>query len=248
MKKIALCLGVALVFSSVAFANGPKWDYEGKNSPQNWGKISKDFDTCSLGKSQSPVNITNFTETKMPYKIIFSYKAFPKLEVDDGRTIRVEYNKDAYVSIDGHRYYLTQFHFHSPAENLLKNKQYPLEMHLVHQDKDGHLLVVAIWFKEGKDNKILDPVWKAMPQKVGEKIKVSNVDLGKLIPKKLDFFHYDGSLTTPPCTEGVSWFILKEPLEVSKDQIKKIQQTLKESNNRPVQPLNNRKVELYIQQ
>ncbi|PAF53434.1 hypothetical protein BKH42_05780 [Helicobacter sp. 13S00482-2] len=242
MKKSALYLSSIFVLSALAFANGPKWDYEGKNSPEHWGKISKEFSTCATGRLQSPVNINDFAQTKSPDKIIFSYKGTPKLEINDGRTIRVEYDKGGYVDVDGHRYYLKQFHFHSPAENLLKNKQYPLEMHLVNEDKDGHLMVVSIWFKEGKDNKILNPVWKVMPKKTGEKVKVSNVDLAKLIPNKIHFFHYNGSLTTPPCTEGVSWFILKEPLEISKDQIKKFQQTIKEPNNRPIQPLNGRKI------
>lgn len=244
MNKSVFLLSIILIFSGVAFADHsiPKWDYKGKNSPENWGKISQEFATCATGKMQSPINISDSIESANHHKITFFYKATPKAEVNDGRTIEVQYNKGAYVDIDGHKYDLTQFHFHSPAEHLLEGKQYPLEMHLVHEDKDGHLVVVGIWFKEGKENKILDSVWKAMPQKAGQKANVSNIDLQKLMPKNMSFFHYDGSLTTPPCTEGVSWFIFKQPLEISKDQIKKFQQTIKESNNRPIQPLNGRKI------
>lgn len=244
MKKSVFLLSMALIFSGVAFADHliPEWDYKGKNSPENWGKISQEFAACATGKMQSPIDISDFTKSTNEHKITFSYKATPKVEINDGRTIEVQFNKGAYVDIDGHKYDLVQFHFHSPAEHLLQGKEYPLEMHLVHQDKDGHLVVVGIWFKEGKENKILDSVWKAMPKKAGEEAKVSNVDLQKLMPKNMNFFHYEGSLTTPPCTEGVSWFILKQPLEVSKEQIKKFQQVINEPNNRPVQPLNGRKI------
>lgn len=243
MKKTALLISTALLFSSLAYADGlPKWDYKGKNSPDNWGKISPEFSACAVGKSQSPINITDISKSDNSPKITFSYNLTPKIEIDDGRTIEVVYNKGPYIDINDDRYDLTQFHFHSPSEHLLKGKQYPLEMHLVHQDKDGKLVVVAIWFKEGKENKILDTVWKKMPQKAGERVKVSDIDLQKLMPKNPHFYHYVGSLTTPPCTEGVSWFILKEPLEVSKAQIEKFRNTLKEANNRPTQQLNGRKV------
>lgn len=244
MNKSAFLLSMTLIFSGVAFADSsiPKWDYKGSNSPENWGKISQEFATCATGKMQSPINISDFKESAKPKKITFSYNATPKVEINDGRTIEVQYNKGAYIDINGHKYNLTQFHFHSPAENLSQGKQYPLEMHLVHQDKDGHLVVIGIWFKEGKENKILDSIWKVMPQKAGQKVKVSNIDLQKLMPKNMNFFHYSGSLTTPPCTEGVSWFIFKQPLEVSKGQIKKFQQIMKEPNNRPIQPLNGRKI------
>lgn len=244
MNKSVFLLSITLIFSEVAFANHfiPKWDYKGKSSPENWGKISQEFSTCATGKMQSPINISNSTKSTNHKKITFSYKTTPKIEINDGRTIEVQYNKGAYVDIDGHKYDLIQFHFHSPAEHLFQGKQYPFEMHLVHQDKDGHLLVIGIWFKEGKENKILDPVWKVMPQKAGQEVKVSNIDLEKLMSKNMGFFYYNGSLTTPPCTEEVSWFILKEPLEVSKEQIKKFQESIKEPNNRPIQPLNGRKV------
>lgn len=244
MNKSVFLLSMTLIFSGVVFADHsiPKWDYQGKNSPENWGKISQEFAICATGKMQSPINISNSIQSANHQKINFFYKATPKAEINDGRTIEVQYGKGAYVDIDGHKYDLIQFHFHSPAEHLLQGKQYPLEMHLVHQDKDGHLVVVGIWFKEGKENKILDSVWKVMPQKAGQKVNVSNIDLQKLMPKNVDFFRYEGSLTTPPCTEGVNWFIFKQPLEVSKEQIKKFQQTIKESNNRPIQPLNDRKI------
>lgn len=243
MKVLTLVSKTSLLgclFSITLLADGPKWGYEGEGDPENWGKISQDFMTCEYGKSQSPINITNAIKTNTSENIAFFYTKKLKDEINNGHSIQVNYPKGNYVTLDAKRYDLLQFHFHSPAENLINNKQYPFSIHFVHQSEEGKLLVIALLFEVGKENKILKPIWDVMPQKEGETTYPKNIALNDLFSKNPHYYRFDGSLTTPPCTEGVTWVVIKKPLEISKTQLEKFQKIMKHSNNRPIQPTNNR--------
>lgn len=246
MKTFTIC-AAALTALTPAFAAGPgaHWTYEGKEGPQKWGDLEKDFATCKLGKEQSPIDIKtkSVATTKLP-KIEFDYKAAPLSVVNNGHTIQVNYEKGSVIRLDKDTYELLQYHFHTPSEEKMDGKPYDLVAHLVHRNADGKLAVVAVLFDKGKENAALKPVFAAMPQKGGETkqdaaVKLSAADL---LPANRSYYTFNGSLTTPPCSEGVRWLVLKSPVSLSKEQGDAFRK-LFPMNARPVQPLNGRKVE-----
>ncbi|KJR43475.1 carbonate dehydratase [Candidatus Magnetoovum chiemensis] len=228
------------------------WTYEGNTGPQNWGSLSGEFKLCAIGKSQSPIDIKDMNNSNMPEhlsKITFSYKAVPMNIVNNGHTIQVNYAPGSSITIDDHKYELVQFHFHSPSEHTVDTTAFPMEAHLVHKDAEGKLAVVGIFLKEGKkENAFLKNIWDNMPMKADEK-KLDNakmLNVKDLLPAQTERYYYTGSLTTPPCSEGVSWNVLKEPMEISKEQIAKYVSVMGANTARPVQPLNERQLELSI--
>ncbi len=215
------------------------WDYQGENGPLNWAKITPEYNACS-GKNQSPINLTGFIESKLK-PIKFHYKKGGNSIINNGHTIQVNYNKGSYINVDGIKFNLAQFHFHAPSENNINGKSYPLEAHLVHIDKNGNLAVVAVMFKEGRENKALAKAWSKMPQHAGDKHSFEYfVNVNKILPRNHAYYRFNGSLTTPPCTEGVRWLVMKNPITASKAQIKEFEHILHHPNNRPLQPVNAR--------
>jgi carbonic anhydrase len=173
----------------------------------------------------------------------FEYKGGAADIVNNGHTVQVDYAAGSFVTVDSRPLELKQFHFHSPSENLIKGRQFPIEAPLVHADKDGNLAVVAVMFEEGAMNPLLTRLWQTMPAKAGEKIALAaGLNVTQMLPSDRDYYRYNGSLTTPPCTDGVWWLVLKRPATVSKEQIQQFTKTLGFANNRPVQPVNARPV------
>jgi len=244
-QLLTLTAGVVLA-SGIAFANEEKahsehWGYTGHNTPEKWGTLSEKFRECGVGLNQSPINITHSLKANLP-PLNPNYSHSSKSIVDNGHTIQVNMELGDTLTVDGITFELKQFHFHSPSENHIDGKAYPLEAHFVHLDKDGNIAVIAVMFEEGAENPVLKKIWKDMPQKIGEKKPLKLEGIAKaLLPKDKHYYRFNGSLTTPPCTEGVRWFVLKQPLSVSKEQIKKFHDdTLHHDNNRPIQPLDAR--------
>ncbi len=224
------------------FASGSAhWSYSGHEGPANWGDLSGDYGQCQVGNAQSPINITR-TASSSRSGIEFDYSDTPLSIVNNGHTIQVNYSKDSFVRINGVVYKLLQFHFHSPSENAVKGSLYDLEMHLVHQASDGTLGVVGVLFKAGKKNQVIENIWKKMPRSKGSVDVDAYINAANLLPKNGSYFYWQGSLTTPPCSEGVEWHLLTTPLTVSKAQVKAFG-SLFGPNNRPLQPLNGRSVE-----
>jgi carbonic anhydrase len=234
------CIAVVL-FASLA---GPvcaqeKWSYSGEAGPESWGKDPK-FAMCGAGRNQSPIDLAGFVKADLkPLKL--DYKAGASEVVNNGHTVQVNYASGSTLTVDGRSFELKQFHFHAPSENKILGKQFPMEGHLVHADKDGNLAVVAVMFAEGAANKGLEKAWAAMPAKAGEKAAIApGVSVTGLMPGDKAYYRFNGSLTTPPCSEGVRWFVLKKPATASKAQIEKFTKTVGFANNRPVQPVNAR--------
>ena len=216
----------------------PHFSYEGEEGPEHWGELDPSFETCGTGKRQSPIDLTGATIQDLT-KIAFHYQPTKIHLVNNGHTVKVNYDAGSYFEVDGERYDLLQFHFHAPSENAVEGKLFPIEMHLVHKNEAGQLAVVSVFFDEGAESAALKPVWDNLPAEQGEKEVDAQVNAGDLLPSTQTSYRFSGSLTTPPCTEGVNWFVMATPLEVSGAQITAFEQVY-HGNNRPLQPLNGR--------
>jgi len=238
-------LSIILMLSSSTFAsehtNQSHWSYTGEEAPANWGSLSPEFQTCTSGVNQSPIDLKSFIDSNLT-KIPFAYNTTSTEILNNGHTVQVNIAKGSIIKVDSIEFELKQFHFHTPSENNINGKSFPLEAHFVHASKDGKLAVVALMFKEGKENKILNQFWNKMPMKSGDKSKLIVEKLETLLPKNKDYYRFNGSLTTPPCTEGVRWIVLKEATTLSKAQIEKFAKVMGSPNNRPIQTTNARMV------
>lgn len=206
----------------------------------HWGDLKPEYAACKQGKEQSPIDIKSAKPGELK-PIEFKYQAAPLAVLNNGHTIQVNLPQGSGATISGRDYQLAQFHFHAPSEHTLNGQRYPLEVHFVHKNARGELAVVGVFFKEGKENAALNPIWKAMPKDGGKEVKAEGVkiDAARLLPAERKYFHYDGSLTTPPCSEHVNWNVMAEPIEASKAQIAAFT-ALYQNNARPVQPVNGR--------
>jgi carbonic anhydrase len=214
------------------------WEYEGADGPAARSTLSPDFATCAAGKSQSPIDISRAGPRDLP-NITFDYKPADLNIVNNGHTIQANYQPGSSIVVDGARYDLLQFHFHHPSEHTLDGAQLDLELHLVHRGADQKLAVVGVLIKGGaSDNAAFKPIWDNLPAQRGDERKAA-ADALDLLPTDRTFYTYAGSLTTPPCTEGVTWLVLKAPIELSQAQIEAFK-AIFELNARPVQPLNQR--------
>jgi len=217
------------------------WGYEGEGAPANWEKLKPEFVLCGTGKSQSPIDIDKTYKTAVD-PIGFAYKQTPLKIVNNGHAVQVNVEPGSTAMIDGAKYELVQFHFHAPSEHSVKGKLYDMEMHLVHKNESGDLAVAGVMMKKGQPNKIIQVLWDNLPAEVNKENVVSgiSVDAASLLPKDRSAYHYYGSLTTPPCSEGVNWTVLKTPIEVSEEQVQKFRTLMGVENNRPVLDVNKR--------
>jgi len=235
--------GLALtLLSGACFAEGSvQWGYEGKVGPSNWGSLEKEFATCKVGQMQAPIDIPTKSATAVTAPITTKYKASAGEIINNGHTIQVALADGGSAMLGGVDYKILQLHFHTPAEEKIDGKGFPINAHLVHKSADGKLAVIGVLFNVGAENTSLKEVFTNMPAKEGKVALKSNFDAASILPSSLAYYNYSGSLTTPPCSEGVSFYILKAPVEVSKDQLNAFQKIFK-MNARPLQPLNGRKI------
>ena len=232
-------LGAAFVVSAGETSH---WSYEGQDGPTHWAELAPDFSACSAGKNQSPVNITGAIDGNLP-ELSISYQPGGSEVINNGHTIQVNYLPGSFITVDGTDYELRQFHFHSPSENLIESQQYPMEVHFVHTDVNANLAVLAVMFSRGEENPALKTIWQTMSEEVNSAATLMHqVSAGELIPEDRSYFRFNGSLTTPPCSEGVTWIVLQHTDDASDAQLNAFLQTLHHTNNRPVQPLNARVV------
>ncbi len=220
------------------------WDYQGENGPQNWGTLKPEFATCATGKRQSPINIeTNATLQGPAEPLQLSYQPSSGSVVNNGHTIQVDVYGDNTMTVRGSTYKLLQFHFHFPSEERVNYKSYAMVAHLVHRNNEGQLAVLGVLLDPGTANALINKVWTYMPLDSGDRVRMPEgiLNLNELLPSDQRYYQFMGSLTTPPCSEGVLWMVLKQPVPISKEQLKLFGQ-LFPNNARPVQPLNGRAV------
>ena len=232
---------VGLLFSTQLCASEhAHWGYSGHEGPAHWGDLSADFSACSQGLNQSPIDLTGMIDGNLP-ELSFNYTSLGNQVVNNGHTIKVNYLPGSNIQINDSRFELKQFHFHSPSENLIKGESFPMEAHFVHADKEGNLAVVAVMYRVGEADQELEKAWALMPEEAGREVGLeTNINAAQLIPESKDYYRFNGSLTTPPCTEGVEWYVMKGIQTVSQQQLDRFVKIMKHDNNRPVQPLNAR--------
>jgi carbonic anhydrase len=213
------------------------WDYAGEMGPENWGD---EFPTCGKGTKQSPLNITGPFE-KSKDVLVVNYKEGPLKILNNGHTIQVNVEPGSTLKINKDVYNLLQFHFHRPSEEQVDGKPMAMVAHFVHKNSDGKLAVLGVLLNDGKDNAAIQTLWNNAPKAEGPEVVVDKMkfDPSSLVPTALTHYSYEGSLTTPPCTEGVNFYILKTPVDIGKKQV--VDFPFKR-NARPVQPLNGRKI------
>jgi carbonic anhydrase len=223
------------------------WAYEGPRGAGHWSELDPAYAACNTGKEQSPVDVRRAEKAELP-ALRFEYKSGPlKYLINNGYTIRVNYH-DApgtgnFLVVGNKRYHLTQFHFHRPSEEYIEGKPYDMEVHLVFEADDGKVAGVAVFLKAGTPNATIQQIWEHMPRTKSKEEDIAGVEIDPvgLLPHDTAYYAYMGSLTAPPCTEGVAWFLLKIPVEVSPEQIKAFG-ALYRHDVRPLQPLNGRVV------
>jgi len=225
-------------------AHASDWSYEGATGPEHWGDLKPAYVLAKTGRRQSPIDIVVAdTAAGDLDPLVVSYHDTSIDLINNGHTIQDDYHGGGHIKIGGHEYTLTQFHFHSPSEHTIDGKHSAMEMHLVHKDAGGTLAVLAVMINEGKENAQFARLSKYVPKTPGRTKSVEGVSINAadLLPKSQANYRYTGSLTTPPCSEDVSWVIFKEPIEASKEQIENFREIIFR-NNRPTQPLNGRTV------
>lgn len=218
------------------------WGYSGAEGPAHWGELDPKYAACKSGKSQSPINITGAVEADLP-ALEMNYSASGKEVINNGHTIQVNVARGNSLTIGDKQYELLQYHFHTSSENTIEGESFALEMHLVHRDSQGNLAVVGVMFEEGEANDEIANIWSVMPQEQGSAMLNEVQDPTSLLPADQSFNHFMGSLTTPPCTEGVNWYVLNGVLSISSEQKEAFLSLFGENNNRPVQPLNGREIQ-----
>ena len=239
VKVLAECTGkLEKPAEHAKSAHNVHWGYEGDHGPEHWGD---NFATCAAGKKQSPLNIVGpFEKAKDVVKA--EYKEGPMKIINNGHTIQVNIEAGSgTLTVNKEQYELLQFHFHRPSEEQIDGKTLAMTVHFVHKSKEGKLAVLGVLLNEGKENATIKSLWANLPPKEGEEYVPAKmlINPSSLLPSDMSFYSYEGSLTTPPCTEGVNFFILKNNVDISKSQVAKFPFKL---NARPVQATNDRKI------
>ena len=274
-KALAIALAVALVsllgFAAVpspAFANTPQlkpsevyWNYQAETGPAYWADLDSQFKTCASGQTQSPIDLTAAEPTDL-LNPEFHYLPVPLNLLNNGHTVKVPYAPGSYFTLEGKRYDLLQFHFHSPSEHAINGKPQSAELHLVHQSDEGELAVVAVLLKlsdeggsdeggsdEGSSNGraiAYTALSQNLPAQAGDKVRTGKtINAQSLLPTQTTTYRYSGSLTTPPCSESVTWLVMSQPVDLPGSQLAQYQKLLNH-NNRPLQKLNRRAVQMDI--
>jgi len=242
-STLALCIALlSWSASSAQESHSPHWSYGGKEGPKHWGQLDPAYAACASGHVQSPINIVHAKLADLP-ALQFDYHSVPLNIINNGHTIQVNYAPGSTLTVGDKIYTLKQFHFHHPSEEHINGRGFDLVAHLVHDDGNGHLAVVAILFKTGSSNALLDAVWKNIPTQAEMATDVPSVGINvkDLLPTDHGYYTFSGSLTTPPCSEGVVWYVLKSQSLLSADQVAAFAK-LYPRDARPIQPLYGREV------
>ena len=220
------------------------WTYEGENGPPAWGALKPEFNLCATGKRQSPIAIQGDATLQGPAEPIeFNYTPSTGTVINNGHTIQVDVHGDNSITVRNSNYRLLQFHFHTPSEEMINTKRYAMVAHLEHRNDAGQLAVVSVLMEQGEPSSFIDKVWTYMPLDTNDRVRMPDnlVNMNEILPTDQRYYQFMGSLSTPPCTEGVLWMVIKQPLRISPAQFKLFSQQFP-FNARPVQAGNGRLV------
>jgi carbonic anhydrase len=243
---LILCAALGSADSAIAQARPatpPPWSYNGANGPDHWGDLEPDYAECKSGHRESPIDIVGAQPADLA-PIHFDYKLAPLKLINNGHTIQFNYESGSSITINGTALPLVQFHFHHVSENEINGQKYDMELHFVHMDSAANrTAVVAVFIKSGAENALLRDLWSHIPREVGKQVELKKVviNAADLLPGDQNYYTFDGSLTIPPCKEGVKWFVLKTPIEASPAQIAEFARYYP-NNARPIQPTNGREI------
>jgi carbonic anhydrase len=237
---VALLLVTFLVGTAIAAGDVP-WSYSGTRGPAHWGELSEEFEACSDGRNQSPIDIVNSIEANLG-PIGLAYGGSTTAVVNNGHTLQVDVGPGNGLEVEGEAFELIQLHLHSPSEHRIQGKSFPLEAHYVHRNDRDELAVLAVLFREGPEDSGLATIGANAPRQAGgsEPLDVAVAEL-EIVPANRSYYRYSGSLTTPPCTEGVLWLVLVETTTLARAQVEGFVKLIGE-DARGVQPLNGRAI------
>jgi carbonic anhydrase len=220
-------------------AHAPHWDYQGEGGPQAWAQLKNEFATCATGKRQSPIDIRDGIKVQLD-SVQFDYRSSNFRVLDNGHTVQVNVSPGNFIEVTGKRFELVQFHFHRPSEERINGRLFDMVAHLVHKDIEGRLAVVAVLLDRGNAQPLVQAIWNNLPLEKGDEVIARlPLDLNELLPTDRSYYTYMGSLTTPPCSEGVLWMVMKTPVTISAEQIA-IFSRLYPMNARPIQSASGR--------
>jgi carbonic anhydrase len=246
MRRFGIAvLGLSLLASLplAAQQSGADWAYEGKKGPLNWGRLDPAYKVCSDGKEQAPIDIRGAHLNKSLPPIEFHYLSGAMTLTNTGHTVQITPPAGSYIVVGGTRYDLVQFHFHHPGEEAVKGKLPDMSLHLVHKSADGKYVVVAVRLNEGNPNAVLAALWEHLPKTAGATDQLAeSMSPAGLLPTDRGYWTYEGSLTAPPCTEGVRWFVFEQEVEISRAQLRSFG-ALYKVNSRLLQATRGRKIE-----
>jgi carbonic anhydrase len=222
-------------------AEGAHWSYEGAAGPTKWGDLDAASKVCSIGLQQSPIDIVAPIKSQLP-PLKLSWAKSADTIVNNGHTIQLNFAEGSTLTVGDKKYKLLQVHFHRPSEHMVAGKSFPMEAHFVHRADSGGLAVVGVLLSTGKPNAAFAKVIARMPAKEGPPVKVdAGFNPNDMLPRKLSYYRYPGSLTTPPCAETVEWLLLTTPITVAESDVAAFSK-LYPLNARPVQQDNRRYV------
>lgn len=240
----SFCLALGSAFAQEQHTDpAHSWTYSGAHGPEHWAELSPEFAECAKGPTESPIDIESVKVLDLP-EIRFAYHPSPLKIIDNGHTVQINYAPGSTITVGDATYELVQFHFHHPSEEEIHGKRHAMVAHLVHKSKEGKLAVVAVLIDEGSANRLIDTLWRNLPSEKGKELDNNDVEIlaTDLVPANHKYYTFSGSLTTPPCTEGVTWYVLETPIALSKEQIDKFA-AIYPLNARPIQPLHHREVD-----
>jgi carbonic anhydrase len=220
---------------------GAHWAYNGSGGPQAWSSLKPEFSLCSSGQRQSPIDIRGGLAVDLE-PVRFDYQASRFAVVDNGHTVQVNLAQGNAIEVGGKRFELLQFHFHRPSEERIDGRQFEMSLHMVHRNDQGQLAVVGLLFDKGSPHPVLQQVWNNLPlEKNDENQASAPIELNDLLPTDRRYYTYMGSLTTPPCSEGVKWIVMRQPVTLTKEQIE-IFARMYPMNARPIQAVAGRRI------
>lgn len=244
MRMLAV-LGICLGVVAGASAQNAPWTYLGKDGPLNWGKLDPAYRACSQGHEQAPIDIRGAHLNKGLAPLEFHYITAPVTVENSGNTIVVHVNPGSTLTAGGVKYELQELTFHRPSETAVKGKLVDMDVEMLHKSADGKMAIVEVRFAmdRGSPNAVMAALWPHLPTAAGAKEKVADpINAGGFLPTDRGYWTFIGSLTTPPCTEGVRWFVMEDVLSLSREQMRQFSAMFRMSS-RPLQDTHGRKIE-----